>query len=426
MEVFLRELVFVLSIMEYVCFFKFFYRRNIRETKEKNIALVLMVVLMALVYFLANNYDKLLLFCIVFSYVFVYLLFEVTFKRSLLLFFLAFGMVCILETLSEFFIRYLGMKNDLYYSLFYLSVDITVMFLYYIIVGRKIDKDAFILPPRLNLIYGIVTYIMVAMISFYTYLILDVKKHKQSTVGITLILVGGVTIFILSLWLIYNYNLIQRYKMDNIVLEKFNEQQKDYFNNLIEREKNTRKFRHDINAQLVQLYEYAQNDDMNNINLFLKDMIKELSDIKNSGYNVGNEIVNTMLNYYLLPKKNEFEINVKGYIGEGLKIGKRDLCIVISNLLKNSVEAVEKITDGEKKIDFEIKSKDTHVFVKVINSVKNIKDIKINNNMIMTDKKDKANHGFGLFNISNAVNRNNGMIKMYCNNNYVVTEIFIS
>ena len=42
------------------------------------------------------------------------------------------------------------------------------------------------------------------------------------------------------------------------------------------------------------------------------------------------------------------KIDVKGYISDSLDIARRDLCILVSNLVKNAVEAVEQVPDIQK------------------------------------------------------------------------------
>lgn len=141
---------------------------------------------------------------------------------------------------------------------------------------------------------------------------------------------------------------------------------------------------------------------------------------------MGNEIINTMLNYYFIPLKNECDIVVKGYVKEDLTIIKRELCIIVSNLLKNVVEAINKITDGDKKIVFEIKSNGSFLLIKLINTVRKDNEIIIKNNQIMTDKEDKSNHGFGVLNIVNTVKKNEGAIDMYIDDDKFISKITLS
>lgn len=61
--------------------------------------------------------------------------------------------------------------------------------------------------------------------------------------------------------------------------------------------------------------------------------------------------------------------NVKGYISETINIEDRDLCIMVSNLLSNAVEAIKKINKNcEKLINFNIKSGKYYTYIIVENT----------------------------------------------------------
>lgn len=107
---------------------------------------------------------------------------------------------------------------------------------------------------------------------------------------------------------------------------------------------------------MIQIKNYEDRKEYEKLGSYLDEMLSDISSISKYDYDVGNEIVNTILNYYLLPIKDKCKIEVKGYISDSLDIARRDLCILVSNLVKNAVEAVEQVSDKEKYIFFEIKS----------------------------------------------------------------------
>ena len=56
--------------------------------------------------------------------------------------------------------------------------------------------------------------------------------------------------------------------------------------------------------------------------------------------------MNTVLNYYLLPLKESHTISVQGYISGKISMDERELCVLVSNMVKNATEALQKIKDG--------------------------------------------------------------------------------
>ena len=213
--------------------------------------------------------------------------------------------------------------------------------------------------------------------------------------------------FILVLLMIYYFNSQQRFQLENKMLEKYNEQQREYFEQLLEKEQKTKQFRHDVIAELVEIKNLNDSKEYNKLDEFLEDMLNEISGISNSDYDVGNEIINTILNYYLSPIKTACKITVKGYIPDELSIMRRDLCIIVSNLIKNAVEAVETVESSHRYITVVIKSGKIFLDIKINNSCNRADGIFVDGK-ITTSKKDKNNHGFGMKNIENVVKKYDG------------------
>ena len=63
------------------------------------------------------------------------------------------------------------------------------------------------------------------------------------------------------------------------------------------------------------------------------------------------------------------------------------------------------------------------MLIKLINTVRKDNEIIIKNNQIMTDKKDKHNHGFGVLNIVNTIKKNEGAIDMYIDDDKFISKI---
>ena len=335
MEYILKLVLFFLTIAEYTCFFIFVFGRKIEKKYNKTNVLLLIILYFFSGIVVYNSDCSLVIIMGLFaSFITIYTLMNFEFKQKLGLFILAMPILSIIESLIQFIVHLCGIKNEIQVSIIYVSVILIIMSIYYLIIGKKTDKNAFIMPMHLNIIWAIVLNVMIAMISFFTYVITEYVDNSKGSIGIFLVMTGGLIIFVMSLYFIYDFNVKQMYKIDNELLEKYNEQQKEYFSALLEKEKATRNFRHDTNAQLVQIRQYLKKNDFESLELFVNDMLKDIESIRGYDYDVGNEIINTMLNYYFIPLKNECDIVVKGYVKEDLTIMKRELCIIISNLLK--------------------------------------------------------------------------------------------
>ena len=185
--------------------------------------------------------------------------------------------------------------------------------------------------------------------------------------------------------------------------KKYNEEQREYFIRLLEKEEETRGFRHDMINHLLCMQNAIANRNYEEVHNYLSDMLSELDAISCKQYDMGDEIVNVILNYYLTPLQGKCDISVEGYLGTLENISQMDLCTIFSNVLKNAAEAVKE--NGEIRIN----GKRGRQFVKVVIGNSCLGDVKISKEGLPeTLKEDKQNHGFGIVNIRRAMQKNGG------------------
>jgi hypothetical protein len=336
----------------------------------------------------------------------------------------SFPLLSILESIFEFILMYGVKLEPEYVNIVYTVVVVAIIWTYYWTIGRRIDRDAFLLPGKMSLVVAAALFAIEAMISYFTFVLVDVLQIDGEMIGLGIVIASGVVIVVLILLMIYYFNVQNKYQIENSILERFNEQQREYFEQLLEKEQRTRQFRHDIIAELIQIKNYEDRKEYEKLGSYLDEMLSDISSISKYDYDVGNEIVNTILNYYLLPIKDKCKIEVKGYISDSLDIARRDLCILVSNLVKNAVEAVEQVSDKEKYIFFEIKSGNIFLQINMRNTCAEHTGI-TKAGEIYTTKVDKINHGLGIKNIENTLRRYEGYAEYKIEDNCFVSEIMV-
>lgn len=127
---------------------------------------------------------------------------------------------------------------------------------------------------------------------------------------------------------------------------------------------------------------------------------KELDSI-----DTNNVIVNAILNTKY-QEANEKNIVMAFKVNDLSKVilNDEDIVIILSNLLSNAIEASENI-EGKKVIKLKFVDEDNMTVI----SVRNIaKQAKIENNQIITSKKNKEEHGIGISNIQDTVEKYGG------------------
>ncbi|SDB22998.1 sensor histidine kinase [Eubacterium oxidoreducens] len=195
--------------------------------------------------------------------------------------------------------------------------------------------------------------------------------------------------------------------------KEYYEQQKDYFNKISLQDRNTKKFRHDMTNHLIAISDFVDKGMNEEAHVYLADLMKEIKEISDSQYDVGNEIINVLINYYLVFENKKPQIQVIGKIGEIESIKKKDLCVIFANLLKNARDAVcELEEDG--KIYIELKRGRDFASFEIENSanisMQRIKEMK--NGIYKTTQEDTQLHGYGLSNVKHVLQKIGGEIRI--------------
>lgn len=184
-----------------------------------------------------------------------------------------------------------------------------------------------------------------------------------------------------------------------------NEMQKKYYIALLEKEEETREYRHDMNNHLMCLRELVKKNENMEVEKYIEELQEKLFDIKTKCYMTGNEILDILLNNHLSTLENT-EILVTGKCKYTPDISNVDFCVIFSNLIKNAVEELERENYKDKYIKVNIKSGSTYLMIEIKNTSSIL--IKENGKNIRTKKLDGRNHGIGLRNVMETVKKNGG------------------
>jgi sensor histidine kinase regulating citrate/malate metabolism len=204
------------------------------------------------------------------------------------------------------------------------------------------------------------------------------------------------------------------YKFALKIEKEMRYQQKMNYESILERERDTRKFRHDFQNHMICLMMKLKYGQVDGAILYISQIETNLKDTLNQGYDTGNQVIDAILNYYLGEAEDDIQIDVIGKVTDVLDIEDVDLCSIVSNAVKNAIEAVNIQSEGKKKISINFKQKNGDLFISLRNTCNKISE---NTEIFYTRKKDKRNHGFGIINMRNAVEKNKGEIVFKPNKN---------
>lgn len=119
---------------------------------------------------------------------------------------------------------------------------------------------------------------------------------------------------------------------------------------------------------------------------------------------------------YILSQKAEIarrqgiHVDIHAEYPKNCKIDPVDLCTILTNLFDNAIEACEKCSEGmERKITLTIRRIHQFIIIQIANSSFEVPVIR--NGVIVTSKKNRRSHGWGLQNVNAAIEKYHGVME---------------
>jgi len=191
--------------------------------------------------------------------------------------------------------------------------------------------------------------------------------------------------------------------------ERMKKVQKVYYETLLNREKETRQFRHDIQNHYMSIKHMMDMNEYDRLERYIASIGNMVDELNKGVYNTGNSLLDALLTYYLGKAPAGTELSVWGKAT--MTIDEADLCTIFSNLLKNAVEECDRIVNSNTKkyITVKLEQKGDYSVAVIANS---IADKKIPESLCVSKKGE--NHGWGLKNVKEAMDKYGGSINIKC------------
>ena len=152
------------------------------------------------------------------------------------------------------------------------------------------------------------------------------------------------------------------------------------------------------------------------------DEIAHLFHFDKQYFYIGNQIIDILLtNLTEKARENNITVNIEGIIPKDLNVDSVDLTIICYNLLQNALEATILEKNDFFSVSCSIKNQQ-FIFV-VKNKVSN--EISIENGLIQSQKADEKNHGLGLKNVRDAIERSKGIFDINVKNQQFIARVVL-
>lgn len=412
MSLFLYVLADIIHLFKVfiVCDMFFSFRRRTIEYKGIYFAIVGIVMsgISAFIYLYNNDVVELGIY--IFALVlFLCMLYRENLQRTVVTVLWMTWVLSMLDTmvgvLVKILINLLGLTGVAYINI---SVA-TISFILVYVVGSVYKKNA---TAGMNTI-GIVnlfwfTCLMLAdtavvTVVEYTNLALVLEKQRNVYLLAVAFVIIGIFIQLAAVILLFTQRNV--YKEKKQLTEKYLNEQKNHYEYLEKRERETKKFRHDFRSHLELISNLAKNHEVDEIHSYLETLQIKIDELGN-GVTVQNGIVDAILNqYYAKALQLGITMEVKGRFPGDCGIDAYDICTIFSNILSNAIEAA---ADAEEKyVSVECRYNERNIIIVVKNSFRN--EPENGSPVLKTRKEDLDYHGYGLTNMKDSVDKYNGV-----------------
>ena len=202
---------------------------------------------------------------------------------------------------------------------------------------------------------------------------------------------------------------------------KYLEEQKLHYEYLENRERETKKFRHDIKGHLLLVNDLINKKQYEACETYLQEINVRIDRFSNK-ISVNNGIADAIVNrFYVEAEQKGVDLQVKGHLPNPCYLSGYDICTILSNLLSNAIEA--EYAAGGAAVYVEFRYTDSEIMLVVENDY--IQELEQSNGAFFTTKEDKANHGFGLENVKECVRKNDGQITIDTDDHIFRVLVFV-
>ncbi len=214
-------------------------------------------------------------------------------------------------------------------------------------------------------------------------------------------------------------------KLKNALLESHVDEQNEYMRKQTYDNKKMVSIKHDFKNHLQILFSLIKDKNMDEAEKYILELDVEQIGNDDEIMNTGNLSLDSIINSKISQAhKNNIttELNIKKLPCD-LKLTGVECCMLLGNLFDNAIEGCLGLEPENRKIIFDIFFRQRQLFIGIQNTTD--KKVEFANGKPLTDKSDKINHGIGINNITEVVEKYNGIFRASCHDGFYETNIIL-
>lgn len=316
---------------------------------------------------------------------------------------------------------YVQLSDDITKSIIINSINIVTIVVICIAARIFFSKNKHLNPQNISRTYLIL--LLIGELSLSVFISMFQYKGNSNDTGAKVMAICfsiGSVIFLLTAFILLINHISKKYFKENSEInEKLIKSQERYYLMLLQKEEETRKFRHDINNHLNCLKILFNKKNYSELGKYLEDMRTSVQNLR-SEFQIGNDFIGAILKD-VSDKHSDVSVNIVGRMPPRLHLDNMDICTIFYNLFDNAFAASD---NSEKKfVEISIKLLNENLFFSIKNSISH--KIEIVNNILTTEKNDISHHGFGSGNAVKCAEKNGGELIFKCTDTYFEAELVL-
>lgn len=270
---------------------------------------------------------------------------------------------------------------------------------------------------------GFLCSFMASEVSTYIEIILENKSYNEQIMMSILKMVTIELFYIMCIGAAVIATFCKNYKEENLLKDDYLRLSKQHYETLLKNTQEIRSLRHDMQSHVNALSYFSKEKDWEKLQAYIEEVNENAQKVRPYTVNVNHGFINAILEDSL-SKEPEIAFSCDGKIPADIQIDDFDLCTIFSNLIRNAVEACNRLPEGAKKwIHLDLYMLQDNLYIRMENPV--MSEVNVQKLEGNTSKEDKKNHGFGIYNLKNAVEKYQGEVSFDCEDQKFIAEIVL-
>ena len=278
------------------------------------------------------------------------------------------------------------------------------------------------LPTRYYLI-GFLCSFMATGLTSYVEMEMEGRNYNERIMISILMMVTVELLYIMCIGAAVIATFCKNYKEESLLKDEYLRLSKQHYETLLKNTQEIRSLRHDMQSHVNALSYFSKEKDWEKLQAYIEEVNENAQKVKPYTVNVNHGFINAILEDSL-SKEPEIAFSCDGKIPADIQIDDFDLCTIFSNLIRNAVEACNRLSEDAKKwIHLDLYMLQDNLYIRMENPV--MSEINVQKLEGSTSKEDKKNHGVGIYNLKNAVEKYQGEVSFDCEDQKFIAEIVL-